>query len=775
MLQRFGASPEAWDHFADKLGLADDLLPVVSNPHGEISEKSKMQAIGKTPSVYNRDRKVVGLPEWTKLVANPHLIERWKAEADYGISLQTRRVRAFDIDVPDRARAAAIQQAINDCVGMALPCRFRDNSGKRLLAFTYSRALTKRVVPVEGGMIEVLAEGQQFIAAGAHIDSKAGFEGAFYKWTSGDVPACFPVLTKEQLEAVWALLVTMYSTGEPRIARERRAGSGADLQVHDDVADWLVENWEVYDVGGEGQVFIECPFADEHTSDTGASSTAYFPAGTGGYAQGHFVCLHAHCVGRADVDYLDATGYRLAQFADLGEAPARSETLARTDLAPLDRNAKRAENAAEDDLGPGTQHTAFGVVERARIPRASTPEGAGQWPAMVRDAKGKIEPTAENLVNAISHGGMAFKRISYDAFTDNLVWAPSEQEPATAAWRRFTDADLVNVRIELERRGFKAMGKEMLREATHAGGHHNTLDAAKEWLGRLSWDGVPRVAAFAADCWGWGPSAYSTAVSCYVWTAMAGRVIQPGVRADMAPILAGAQGIKKTTAIQSMVPHEDMYAEIKLDDRDDDISRKLRGKLVAELEELRGLNSRELEDIKAFISRRRESWIPKYKEFEAFFWRRNVFIGSTNDWAFLADPTGERRWLPGQCERGLDIDRIIDTRDQLWAEGAQLFVLEGVMWEDAERLAKIEHPQFKVADAWERTIVRWLDTEGIDKVKPMDKGYVLAGEIMAGALGLGPAQQNRQHEARVERAMQHLGFKKHTVEEDGYKFKGFSK
>lgn len=765
MQAQWGAAPEVWDHFVDKLGLGEDLLPVVSNPNAEISPLSKVKAIGKTPSIYNRDHKVTGLPQWTKFEASEHLIQRWKCEPDYGICLQTRSVRAFDIDV-EGANAYAILKAIVAITG-ALPLRKREGSDKMLLAFTYHRPLTKHVVPVEGGMVEILAEGQQFIAAGTHPS------GEKYEWFK-ELPDAFPVITGEQFEKVWAMLTTQFATGEPRIARERRQGSGADLDVHDDVADWLLENWETYDVGSAGQIFIGCPFASDHTADSGPTATAYFPAGTGGYTQGHFVCLHAHCAGREDRDYLDASGYSLAQFDNLDGDVLLGQSTANQDDGGKSLGSRPL--PGDDEFPEAPLRTAFGLVERADIPKASPPAVAGQWRTFPRDKKGKIESTAEYLTYALAHGGMVFKRISYDAFADNLVWAPIEQPHDKAKWRAMNDADVTNIRVELERRGFKPMNAGLLRETVYAAGRHNSIDVAKDWLAKLEWDGKSRVETFTIDCWSWADTEYSRAVSRYIWSAMAGRVLQPGVRCDMAPIMAGVQGIRKTTAIQSMVPHDDMYAEIKLNDRDDDISRKLRGKLVAELEELRGLNSRELEDIKAFISRRRESWIPKYKEFESFFWRRNIFIGSTNDWSFLADPTGERRWLPGQCEGQLDIDRIVDTRDQLWAEGAALFLLEGVQWQDAERLAKIEHPQFKVADAWERAIMLWLDSDpDIQGKRPLDKGYVTAGEIMSSALGIGVAQQNRQHEARVERAMQHLGFKRIEVSEEGYKFKGFAK
>ena len=742
MAQRFGASPEAWDHFADKLGLVADLLPVVSNPNAEISDLSKVKAIGKTPSVYNRERKVAGLPKWTTFEANEHLIQRWASEPDYGICIQTRSVRAFDIDVEDINQAQALAVAITQLVG-PLPMRMRADSGKRLLAFTYHRPLTKRVVPVAGGMVELLADGQQFIAAGTHP------KGAEYQWVGG-LPERFPVITGEQLDKVWSLLTTIYATGEPRIAREKRAGSAdPDLIVHDDVADWLVQNWETYDVGRDGQVFLACPFEQSHTTDSGPTATAYFPAGTGGYAQGHFVCLHAHCQGREDRDFLDETGYSLAQFSDLGADRSVPKTGTVVDAA-----------GGSTALVIPAQRGLHGVDRGASVPEAlkalDTNTPRDEWPKLVR-TKGKIESTAENLFAALQHGGMIYRHIAYDTFSDNLMWAPFEQELKDAQWRNFNDADTVGVRIELERRGFKPMGKEMLRDAIYAAAKYNQIDTAIEWIGRLKWDGVPRIDTFAIDVWGWQDTPYSRAVSRYIWTALAGRVLVPGVRADMAPILVGAQGIKKTTAIQFMAPTEDAYAEIKLTDDDDDLSRKLRGKLVGELEELRGLNSRAIEEIKAFVSRRREAWVPKYKEFEALFWRRCILIGSTNEPEFLADPTGERRWLPGECGE-LNIEYLLEVREQLWAEGAVRFALNGVEWEDAERLAKSEHQRFKVADSWEHAIKLWLAQPGIDQALPMDKGYITTHEILYAALGISNAQQNRVQEQRVIKALKHLGF-----------------
>lgn len=740
----YGASPAAWQWFANHLDLKVDLLPVVSNPDAEISDKSKMKALGKTPSLYNNDGKAYGFSEWTGQFSTNGHISWWLKQPDYGICVQTRQLGAFDIDVDDGVLADEITKAILSTLGFDLPVRWRVNSGKALLVFRRDFPLFKRVLPVEGGMVEVLGTGQQFVACGQHPS------GQPYIWDQGEeYPDSIPELTEEQFTAVWDMLVLLHSTGEPKIAREKRERSDLTYRdINDPVTQWLADNWECLDHGQDGQLFIACPFAAEHTTDSGPSSTAYFPAGTGGYQRGHFVCLHAHCVGREDSDFLRATGYDLAQFSDLDEGadpPA-------PDIAP------------SGQLRLTTDGTA-GAEEPEPEGLAGLPQGNAGTKSVVipRNKSGDIEALAMYLVPML-HEGVAIGRwLAYDAFTDELMWARNDRPLEGARWKRLTDADVTFIRMQMEQRGMKKIGSQLLRDSLYAAGKLRAMDSAKEWLSRQHWDGVPRIEMFAVDCWGWADTPYARAVGRYVWTAMAGRVMEPGVQADMAPILVGLQGARKTSAIKAMSPHADMYTEIKLDAKDDDQSRSLRGKLVGEIEELRGLNSRAIEEIKAFVSRRREAWVPKFKEFENHFDRRCILIGTTNETEFLADPTGERRWLPGLCHK-LNYDLIVETRDQLWAEGAQTFMMDGVAWQDAERLAEKEHPRYKIGDSWERTIKRFLDDTDELSGHPLKKGFVTTEEVMSSALFIQPQHQNRSHEVRVQKALKMLGLKR---QEDG--------
>ena len=163
MTTRYGASPEEWAYFSQILGLAEDMLPVVSNPNAKISPNSKMKALGKTPSYY-RQHGVVGIPNWTDQRPNQSTIDAWSREPDYGICIQTREVRALDVDIADPAAAERVTHKI----ARQLPARIRTNSSKCLLAFRLPGDYTKRVIRTADGIIEFLATGQQFIACGTH-------------------------------------------------------------------------------------------------------------------------------------------------------------------------------------------------------------------------------------------------------------------------------------------------------------------------------------------------------------------------------------------------------------------------------------------------------------------------------------------------------------------------------------------------------------------------------------------------------------------------------
>jgi len=283
-----------------------------------------MRDLGKTPSKYNGSKHVVGIASWTSHKATQKDIATWQNQPDYGICIQTRNVRAIDIDVPDKQLAQSIQEDIQGFLDwMGLPTRYRENSGKCLLAFRLPGGLSKRIIRMgDKGIIEFLANGQQFIAAGTHPS------GARYQWLDLDgmpgLPDGIPQLTMDEFENLWSHLATTYAEeGSTQSVAPTKAKVLNAAIENDADAQFLIANDWVKATEKDGRLHITCPFEEEHTSPSAISATTYFPANTGGYQLGHYQCLHAHCEHRTDDDFRQAIGIPVedpfADFEDISE------------------------------------------------------------------------------------------------------------------------------------------------------------------------------------------------------------------------------------------------------------------------------------------------------------------------------------------------------------------------------------------------------------------------------------------------------------------------
>lgn len=322
--------------------------------------------------------------------------------------------------------------------------------------------------------------------------------------------------------------------------------------------------------------------------------------------------------------------------------------------------------------------------------------------AYLRDADG-FKATLPNVVETLASEQTLLK-FGWDEFYGCQMIAESAQHP----WRRLANEDPPRLRWMMEKRGFKPIGPEIMKSALAIVCADNRFDSARQWAQGLRWDGVKRVETALCRYYGCADTPYTRAVSAYMFSALAGRAVEPGCQADMVPVLVGLQGAKKTTAVRTLAPIPDSFLAIDLSKRDDDLSRRLRGKLVAEWPELRGLAGRDVQAVRAWITTRRESWVEKYETVERTFGRRFIVIGTANEEEFLDDAEGERRWLPVRVGLTIDVEGLERDRDQLWAEGVAMFMDGGVRWRDAETLARAEHDGFKVSDEWTPLVEKWL-------------------------------------------------------------------
>lgn len=704
---RYGASESDWQHFAHRLGLLSDVLPVVSNPAAIISPTSNLSELGKVPSLYRADGLAVGIAAWTGRHTTPGEVVQWAARSDYGLCVQTRQLRAIDVDVTDPALAEEVRVEIEAALMLGLPTRYRANSSKFLQVFRLPGEFAKRKIQTAAGIIEFLANGQQFVAVGRHPS------GARYEWATDGVPGLpEPVeIGADEFEYLWAHLTARFAVEPPAPARVVNGPSGAAGRdpATDEVGQFLDANDWTIEAGRDGVRYVRCPWEDQHTTDTGPSSSAWFPAGSGGYAQGHYRCLHAHCEHRGDQEFLGAVGYLADGFEDL------------------------TATAAE-----------VGEILDAPLP------------AFDRKKDGHIKAGITNVAAGLRRADFCGHRFGFDTFRDELCIG----EHGATTWRPLTDEDITAMRENFSRQGFEDVRKDLMRDLIFRVAGEQHFDSAKDWLAGLEWDGVPRVERFMAEYFGADDTPYARAISLYLWTALSGRVVEPGCKADIVPIFEGAQGIGKSTGVAALSPSPEYFAEISFADKEEDLARRMRGTLVGEVAELDGLRRREGEFIKKFITRQHEKWVPKYKEFATTFARRLVFIGTTNRTDLLADETGNRRWAPIRV-RSINLQAINRDRDQLWAEGAELFNLIGVAYQGLEDLAAPAHEAYAVHDEWEDVVGAWLrepDPMGDTGDDPRGDHPFQTLDVLGGALGFATKDVRRPEQTRVSAILRRLGY-----------------
>ncbi|WP_049207390.1 VapE domain-containing protein [Serratia marcescens] len=732
MQKNNGATPDEWTRAAALFG-ASNLIPIA--PEGELSPASHLDPkdVGKVPSVYNGAGKIAGFKDWTSHEAAPAEIEKW-GRRGYNIGLILGRDRgdgtalcAVDVDTAVSDYQDSVYDLLVRATNMTLPYRGRDNSERRayiLRAPADVMARRAHILPEENGKkaaVEFLAKGQQVVIHGQH-PSKGRYQwidnpmiGMPHELQASDIPT----LTAEQFAELWAAIAKELPVTDSTVARagRQRDLSEIDPSATDDVADYLDANGWTISVSADGSRNL-LPFRDESEYSNGCSETSikYFPAGTGGFQQGHFVSLHATDTGLTDADWLDGYGVRDNDF-DVIPAEGGEEYL------PL--------------------------------------------PAFSRDKNGQIEGTITNVLLALRRPDLCGVQIRLDEFRNEVILTTPRGEHLLLRDEYYT-----KIHETLERNlQFKKFQETEIKRSVRLIAYENRYDSLKDWLSQLpAWDGVPRIDTFFCRHWGIESSAYSKAVGRYWWTLLAGRALEPGIKGDMAVVLVSQQGKNKSEGIRAMAPTPEHYMELDFEKPAAERVREMRGHNVIELGEMRGMNKAGIGAVRVTISTRADRNRGLYREHYDTLPRRCGFIATVNTDTPLTDTEGNRRWLPMTIPDDIDgkhiAAQIATEREQLWAEAVLVFKAEGIAWERAETLAKTVLGDYEVKnEVWTACVAEWLEAESTELndstlVKNCDRVPLTSKDLLVEAIGFKASQVKRGNEMDIAKVMKDLGYKK---------------
>lgn len=234
----------------------------------------------------------------------------------------------------------------------------------------------------------------------------------------------------------------------------------------------------------------------------------------------------------------------------------------------------------------------------------------------------------------------------------------------------------------------------------------NQYNPVATWVLSKPWDGVSRLDAFF-DTVKSPVSIKDKLMRKWGIQAVAAAFSPDGIAAQGILTFVGPQNIGKTTWFRKLVP-EDLDAVLTghtLDLKSKDSIFIALTYWIVELGELDAtFKKSEVSAMKAFITQPQDKLRRPYAAVESNFGRRTVFGGSVNGEEFLADPTGNRRYLTIPVS-GFEFDHGVDMQ-QVWAEFHSLWTGGEAFFLSMDEVAELNthNEQFTIIDPLEERI-----------------------------------------------------------------------
>ena len=302
------------------------------------------------------------------------------------------------------------------------------------------------------------------------------------------------------------------------------------------------------------------------------------------------------------------------------------------------------------------------------------PGNSGAVSTMLRvNEKGNPYQTISNCETVLNNDVRLAGRFLYDemAYT-KMVECPVPWDRSSCT-RAVADSDYASLTAYMERE-YLLTKKASIIDAVLTTCRANRRNAVAEWLASLEWDGEERIHALLPLFLGAECNEYNTEVMRLFMRAAISRVLEPGCKFDHMLVLAGAQGIGKSTFLRKLA-HDPQWFDGNFNTVDGEAAvERLRGMWIVEMAELLSIkSSKAIESVKSFITNQVDSIRPKYGKETEQRPRVCVLAGTTNDGSFLVDPTGNRRFLIVECKAKAPTAELFEDSaqelfDKCWAE-----------------------------------------------------------------------------------------------------------
>lgn len=333
------------------------------------------------------------------------------------------------------------------------------------------------------------------------------------------------------------------------------------------------------------------------------------------------------------------------------------------------------------------------------------------------NSKGKFLSTPKNQEMILAYDPNLKGKIAIDDFSGRvcvrgpLPWR--EKDDTEPLWR---DDDESNLYLYISKEPYEIKSKGDMQDAIRAVSRKNAFHPVRDYLTGLSWDGMERLDSLFIDYLGVEDTEYTRAVTRKALCAGVARIFNPGCQFDYMIVLVGEQGVGKSKLLSRLAVNPSWFVD-SFTVEGKEAAENIQGKWLVESAELSGMKKSEAAATKAFITRTQDYYRAAFERYTKNRPRQCIFFGTTNEYNFLRDDTGDRRFWPLEVRK----ERIAKRREsdltdyelgQIWAEAVVRY-REGeklYLPEELEAKAREKQQQYSETDERVGVIQQYLET-----------------------------------------------------------------
>lgn len=318
----------------------------------------------------------------------------------------------------------------------------------------------------------------------------------------------------------------------------------------------------------------------------------------------------------------------------------------------------------------------------------STSSNVPEWYNLLRiSQKGNIISSLHNIKTILQNDDTYKGKIEYNELTNMRTFNRTDWE----------DVHESMIKLYLEEQYNLVVSVENINHVCNIIEYNNRYHPIREHLSQLEWDGIPRVNTVFSDFLGAKNDIYTQKVASITFIGAVARIFQPGIKYDTCTVFVGRQGLGKSKFISKLAINQDWFTDGVTTFDGKEFYESIQGKWLVELGEGTAFQKSIKERSKQAIASQQDSYRKPYARNPITLKRQCIFFGTTNNYDFLKDETGDRRYYPIDVDRrnatkNMDTELTPKYVNQLWAEalerykqGEEIYITDGNILTVAEQ------------------------------------------------------------------------------------------